>query len=630
MQAEKHILSGFAAGLRPEPILSVDEWADRHRYLSPSASAEPGRWRTKRVPYVREILQKLSSFDPTQEIVWKKSAQVAATETGNCWLGYIIHISPAPSLMVMPTEFTAKRNSKIRIEPMIESSPVLRERVKAARSRDSGNTILSKDFPGGVLLMAGANSGSGLRSMPIRNLFLDEVDAYPADVDGEGDPVDLSKARTRTFPNRKIFIISTPTIDGQSVIQREFDATDQRKYHIPCPHCGLLQSLVFENLVWEISVGDSGRRVVKPGSVGYTCEGCNELIRERYKTKMLDGGQWIATKPENSSWQKVGYHINSLYAPLGWFSWVEIAQQFEDCGDDVQKMKTFVNTVLGLEWKEDGEAPGWLGLYNRRDQYLTNEPPNDVAVITVGVDVQQDRLELEIVGWCNGMRTYSIDYRVLMGSTADAPVWAELGKVVAETWQRPDGVILPMTRMAVDTGYNTAKVYAFCRKYLPTQVIPVKGQDKQTVMLSTPRSVDRRGAKGKVVGALGLWSVGVSMAKSELYGWLKLERLEDGTTPTGYCHFPAAYDQHYFRMLTAEELRKTYLKGFTRYDWVKIYVRNESLDCRIYARAAAAMVGVDRWAPQHWQAVVNGYSRAEIKSPEAKKATKKRENSFWK
>lgn len=624
------LLRGLADGLRPEPLLTVSEWSDQYRQLSAKASAEPGRWRTDRTPYLREPMDKLSSMDPTQEVVFMKGAQVGATEAGNNWIGYIIHISPAPTLMVMPTDETVKRNSKIRIDPMIESTPVLSERIQPARSRDSGNTTFSKDFAGGVLVMTGANSAVGLRSMPVKNLFLDESDGYPLDLDGEGAPIDLAKARTRTFANRKIFIVSTPTIEGASVIQQAFEATDQRKFNVPCPHCGFLQPLNFDNLFWETEQGDSGRKIVLPTSVAYKCDGCGVGIEERHKTTMLPAGGWVATKPANASWRVVGYHLNSLYAPLGWFTWAEIAQAYEDAGSDETKLKTFWNTILGLPWKTKGESPKWETLFGRREHYRTNSPTNDVAVVTVGVDVQQDRLELEIVGWAPGQRSYSLDYRVLIGETASAEVWAELAKVVAETWQRPDGLILPMSRMAVDTGYQTAKVYEFCRKYAPTVVVPVKGQDKQLVVLTPPKSVDRRGTKGKPAGALGIWNIGVSLLKSELYGRLRLEKNEHGIPP-GFCHFPDTYDAHYFKMLTAEELRPVIFKGFTRYEWVKTFVRNEALDCRVYARAAAAMVGLDRWTDSHYKAATESLSRAVApKKPAGDPATRGRKSDYWK
>ena len=223
-------------GLLPDPALTVSEWADRHRLLSPRASAEPGRYRTDRTPYIRAIIDALSPMNPTRRVVVMKSAQVGFTEGGNNWIGYVIHHAPGPMLAVQPTVELAKRFSRQRIDPLISESPALRERVRPARSRDAGNTVLSKEFPAGLLVITGANSAVGLRSMPARYLFLDEVDAYPPSADEEGDPVALAEARTRTFSWRsKVLLGSTPTIHGLSRIEREYETTDQRRFFVPVP-----------------------------------------------------------------------------------------------------------------------------------------------------------------------------------------------------------------------------------------------------------------------------------------------------------------------------------------------------------------------------------------------------------
>ena len=224
------IAAAWADGLRPDPTLTVSAWADRHRVLSPRGANEAGPWRTSRTPYLKEIMDHLSPSHPCQRVVFMKGAQTGGTEAGNNFLGYVIHHAPGPMLAVQPTVELAKRFSQQRVEPLIEASPMLRERVAPARSRDCGNTVLSKTFPGGILVLTGANSAVGLRSMPARYLFLDEVDAYPPSADEEGDPVALAEARTRTFAwRRKVFLVSTPTIKGTSRIEREYEASDQRR-----------------------------------------------------------------------------------------------------------------------------------------------------------------------------------------------------------------------------------------------------------------------------------------------------------------------------------------------------------------------------------------------------------------
>ena len=607
------ILRGFFDGLRPEPLISVSEWADRYRYLSPVAAAESGLYRTSKTPYMREIMDKLSSYDPCERVVFMKSAQCGATEAGNNWIGYIVDIAPASTLMVMPTEEMAKRNSKMRIDTMVDASPRLRDKIKRAKSRDSENTVLQKGFPGGVMIMTGANSPSGLRSMPIKNLFLDEVDGYPLSAGDEGSPVELAIARTRTFAKKKIFLCSTPTVSGESVIESRFLETDQKYFYVPCPHCQKKQRLVFESLKW-----DDG----KPETVLYYCEHCGAGIEERYKPFMLEEGAWVATKPENMRDDVTGFHINALYAPLGWYSWKDIVEEYLKSKNDVPRLKTFVNTVLGETWSEQGEAPAWENLYNRRELYETNKPSKDVVFLTAGVDVQKDRLELEIVGWCKGKVSYSVDYRVLLGETSSKAVWNELAAVVNEQWTREDGVLLPLRMMAVDTGYNTSHVYEFCRRFEQSRVVPVKGQDSQSTIITPPRAVDTA-RNGKKINGLKIWHVGVSIVKSETYGYLKVENNE-GEVQDGYCHFPQ-YDQHYFKGLTAEQLEFKVIRGFRKYQWVKKYDRNEPLDCRVYARAAASVVGIDRMTPEAFEQMRNGYDSA----PRGGVQKKKRESSIW-
>ncbi|SFC88022.1 Phage terminase large subunit (GpA) [Tropicimonas isoalkanivorans] len=253
------ILRSWRRGMRPDPDLTVSEWADRHRWLSSRASAEPGRYRTDRTPYLREIMDALSPKHPAQRISFMKAAQVGATEAGNNWAGFVIHHAPGPMLAVLPTVEMAKRASRGRLDPLIAESPVLRERVTPARSREAGNSMLSKEFPGGILVLTGANSSTGLRSMPARYIFLDEVDTYPASADEEGDPITLTEARTTTFAHRrKVFKVSTPTIRGLSRIEREYEASDQRRFFVPCPHCGHMQWLQFERLRWEKGRPETG------------------------------------------------------------------------------------------------------------------------------------------------------------------------------------------------------------------------------------------------------------------------------------------------------------------------------------------------------------------------------------
>ena len=611
------LLSGFLDGLRPDPIMTVSEWADENRVLSKVASSEYGKWRTSRTPYLKDIMDALSSHISYQKVVFIKGSQVGGTEAGNNWVGYIIDNSPAPTLLVMPTEAQFKKNSKTRIDPMIEASPRLRDKVNTAESKMGKNTIDQKNFIGGVLFIVGANSPVGLSSTPIKNIFCDEIDRYPMDVNGEGSPTDLAEARTRTFSNRKIFLVSTPTVKDASAIELEFLKTDQRYYEVPCPYCGAMHVLQFENLMW-----DEGA----PHTAYMRCPECEGKITERHKTEIFANGQWTAYAPDNVSAKTIGFHLSSFYSPQGWFSWADIADSYEKSKKSPEKMKVFVNTILGETYEEAGETMKWEEIYNksRMEHNKSNSVNYQVCFLTAGVDVQKDRLELEIVGWCADKQSYSIDFRVLLGNTTLSEVWDELTKIVNETWTREDGVELPLKLMAIDTGYNTGEVHKFCRKYSTIKVIPIKGQDSLGLPTAPPRQIDYN-RNGKKIGRLKQWNVGVSYLKGELYSWLQLQPNTDGTFPQCYCHF-LQYDEKYFMGLVGEKYMPKSRK------WVKVYERNEPLDCRIYARAAANVVGLDRMKPEQLMRLGNVSSAKPSQKQEETPKTNRKEkkkSDFW-
>lgn len=571
-----NIVSQLLFNAAPPEHITVSEWADSNRFLSREASAEYGRWRTSRTPYLKKIMDCLSDDMTYERVVVMKGAQLGFTEAGNNWIGYVIDHSPAPILMVQPTEDMVKRNSKMRIEPMIMACPSLSDKV-SINSRDKNNTIKQKKFPGGTLLMACAESPAGLRSLPIKNLFLDEVDAYPYDLDGEGSPISLAEARTRTFRNKKIFIISTPTVKNGSAIESEFVLTDQQYFHVPCPHCGDKFVMRFDYLVWEKGKYDE---------VKMACPHCGALIEEKSKTDMMSSGEWIPSHPELSNIKTIGFHISSLYSPYGWRSWADICHDFDTAQNDPSKMKTFVNTDLGEVTEEKGEQTDWRIPYGRREEYeIGTIPSNDVIMLTCGVDVQKDRLELQVVGWTKTRQSYSIDYRVLLGNTTQDDVWFQLNDVINEIWEKPDGSMMTITRTAIDSGYNTSEVYKFCRDN-KIQVIPIKGQDRLDMYYSPPRKIDYT-RNGKKIGGVKQWNIGVSKIKKEFYSWLSLENPKNSC----YCHFPQ-YDEKFFEGLCAEAWDEKKKK------WVKKYERNEPLDTWVYARAVSIIEGLDRQEKQ--------------------------------
>ena len=586
-------------GLTPDPLLTVSEWSDRHRMLSSKASAEPGRWRTSRTPYLKAIMDCLSPTSPVERVVFMKAAQLGATEMGSNWIGYVIHHAPGPMMAVWPTVEMAKRNSKQRIDPLIEESPALAGLIAPARSRDAGNTILAKEFRGGVLVMTGANSAVGLRSMPVRYLFLDEVDGYPLDVEGEGDAISLAEARTRTFTRRKIFIVSTPTIAGASSIEREYEASDQRRYFVPCPHCAHAQWLRFEQLRWE-----RGR----PETVAYICESCEMPIAEHHKTSMLAQGQWRATAPGNG--RTAGFHLSSLYSPVGWRTWREIAAAWESAIDkttgSASAIKTFKNTELGETWVEDGEAPDWQQLLERREDYRIGTVPHGGLLLVGGADVQKDRIEVSVWAFGRGKEAWLVEHRVLMGDTARDPVWTQLRAMLAETWTHACGAQLPLARFAIDTGYATQEAYTFVRACRDPRVMAIKGAARGAALIGTPTAVDVSVGGKKLRRGLKLYSVTVGIAKQELYNHLRKQAsvAEDGTTltyPPGYIHLPKV-DAEFLQQLCAEQLvTRRDRNGYPKREWQKLRERNESLDAFVYCRAAASAAGLDRFEERHWR-----------------------------
>ena len=598
-EGAEEIDRAWREGLTPDPLLSVSEWSDRHRMLSSKASAEPGRWRTSRTPYLKDIMDCLSPTSAVERVVFMKAAQVGATECGSCWIGYVIHHAPGPMMAVWPTVEMAKRNSKQRIDPLIEESEALSALIAPARSRDSGNTILAKEFRGGVLVMTGANSAVGLRSMPVRYLFLDEVDGYPLDVEGEGDAISLAEARTRTFSRRKIFIVSTPTISGVSAIEREYEASNQCRYFVPCPHCAHRQWLRFEQLRW-----DKGQ----PETAAYVCESCDTAIVEHHKTWMLEQGQWRPMMPD-AGIKTTGFHLSSLYSPVGWRSWRDIAAAWESAvskeSGSAAAIKTFKNTELGETWVEEGEAPDWQRLLERREDYKIGTVPSGGLLLVGAADVQKDRIEASVWAFGVGKESWLIEHRVLMGDTARDEVWTRLAAMLTETWTHESGAAMSLMRFALDTGFATQEAYAFVRSVHDPRVMAVKGVARGAALIGTPTAVAVTQRGKRLRRGIKLYSVTVGIAKLEFYNNLRktADVLEDGTTvvyPAGYVHLPKV-DAEFIQQLCAEQLiTRRDRNGFAHREWQKMRERNEGLDIYVYCRAAAAAAGLDRFEERHW------------------------------
>ena len=567
--------AGFLDGLRPEEPLTVSEWADKHRRLSSKASAEPGPWRTNRTPYLREPMDCLSSTSPVQRVVMMFAAQTGKTEAGANWLGYVIDHAPGPMLLVQPTVEMAKRLSKQRLESLITETPVLAEKIAPSRSRDSGNTMFAKDFPGGMMLLTGSNSATGLRSTPCRYIFCDEIDAFPSDVDGEGDPVSLAEKRATTFARRKILLTSTPTVKDFSRIEAEYERSDQRRFYVPCPCCSVMQWLKWPQLKWENN---------DPVTAAYECEVCHERFAEIHKPAMLRKGEWRATAPSNG--KTAGFQLSGLYSPLGWLSWADMVDDFLRAKADAPMLKSFVNTRLAETWEEDfASKVSAEGLLDRCEHYEAAMVPEGGLALTVGVDVQDNRLAISVWAWGREEEGWLLDHQEIYGDPSRQELWKQLDEVVLREWPHAVGPAMRPDVVAIDSGgHFTAEVYQYARERARQGVVAIKGQSqrgKPPIGKGSKVDVNHQGRtlkRGAVV-----YMVGGDTVKTTLFG--RLKHSEQGA---GFLHFHMGTTGEYFEQLTAEKQVLRYNRGgFPTREWVKKpSARNEALDCLVYAYAA--------------------------------------------
>jgi phage terminase large subunit GpA-like protein len=584
----------FRHAIRPPSKLSLSEWADQYAVLSAESSAEAGRWRT--LPYQKGIMDAITN--PAYERVSvKKSARVGYTKILNHALAYHIHQDPCSMMVVQPTIEDAEGYSKEEIAPMLRDTPVLIGVVSDAQTRDGSNSILHKLFPGGQLSLVGANSPRGFRRVSRRLVAFDETSAYPKSAGSEGSPIKLGIKRTDYFWNRKIIDGSTPGIEGECAISDSFEAGDQRRRFLPCPHCGHMQYLKFENLKWPS--GDPMRAYME-------CQENACKIEHKSLRWMDERGEWRSTAVAKNP-KHVSFHVWAAYSYSPNSTWGHIAAEWIDCAKDSNLQKTFLNTVLGETWSERGDLPEFMRLYERREAYELNTLPPEVMFLTAGADVQKNRIEVEIVGWGRDKQSWSIDYRVFPGDTATDVPWLELDKLLDETWVSPDGRELKLRMLCVDSGFASQHVYNWAKNKPPERVRAVKGRDNQDTIFSTPKDTEVSSNGKRLARAVRVWSVGVSVIKGELYSWLQMDGAgDDGKYRPGFCHYPQ-YDLDFFKALCSEQRIEKVEKGRTVFRWEKIRERNEQLDTRVYARAAAAMVGMDRFKAVDWDFLAGKY-----------------------
>jgi phage terminase large subunit GpA-like protein len=550
----------------PPPQLTLSQWADRERTLPPESSAEPGRWRTSRVPYLREPMDAIADRQ-VETVVLMAGSQVGKTEVLLNLVGYHMHLDPCPMLFISPTLEMSAAVSKDRIAPMIRDTPALRGIVAAPRSRDASNTTRHKAFAGGTLTLAGANSPASLASRPIRVLLADELDRWPASIGGEGDPLTLAMKRTSTFRRRKAVLVSSPTVKGASRVEDWWAISDQRRFHTPCPRCGVLFVIAWEHVRWE--EGD-------PRTAHLECPHCLGRIEDLERPKMMAAGSWEATAPFQGV---AGFHIWEMFAP--WRTLVDQVGAFLAARRSLETRQAWTNTALGQLWEAPGERVEPSSLLLRREQYPA-ELPAGVQVLTCGVDTQDDRLEAVVVGWGAGEESWIIARETDMGDPARPDVWRDLDELLATEWQHELGGTMRVQCTLVDAGgHRTQSVYS---AVIPRQVRRVfasfgraNGGEKG-FLVSPPKAIRPANGTGNVMRRI----VDVDQCKALIFSRLRL--VDHGA---GYVHFPLSLGETFFDELTAETLvTKRNKYGVPTKTWEQTRERNESLDCFVLSLAA--------------------------------------------
>ncbi len=619
------VIAAMAAGLRPPPRRNVADWAVAERIVSPESGGPfPGRWSHSVAPYMVEPMNRMGLADPCGSVTLKKSAQIGGSEAGLNLLGQLIDDDPCTILVVLPTLEEGKKYNRVKLQPTIEATPALRRAVRDITSRDSaGSTTAFKKFPGGWLQLTGANSSAGLQMISVRVLLLEEVSGFPYDVDGRGDPVDMAEARTTAFVDtvgaKKVYI-STPNIVGSCRITARYEASTQRRYYLPCPHCGVFQVLVWERL--------RPLKTVAPWQVVYDCGGCGKAIAHWQKREMVNKGCWVScypdgngempadvltpaqlrrwqTRPDGDGGRDPGYYIWQGYSLL--VGWDQTWKDWLNAKGDPEKERVFSQQRLGLAWEEGGDAPDHAALHARREEYPLRQIPPGGLALTGFADVQGNRLEYAVYAWGVGLTGWLVDVGVIEGDPELRDVWDRLdAEVVNRTYPDASGREWPIDAFGVDSGYLSNTVYLYTRGR--PNVLATDGRPGRMLPhISAPvlMTVTRNGRKhprGVKVYPLGTWRL-----KAWLYGSLR-KTLKGPETPAGEpeqgaLHFPLACTEEFFRQLTAEYVKETERRdGSVERRWVKSRGQaNEQLDMVVGARAMAAHLGLDDFTTRQWQ-----------------------------
>ncbi len=576
------------AGMVPPENLTVSQWAERKRRLSAEASAEPGLWRNSRTPY---LVGPMDAFtDPAvRHVVMVAASQVGKSEFINNCIGYVIDQDPGSILFVQPTTIDAKEYSKLRIAPMIRDTPALRRKVADAKSRDSGNTLLQKSYPGGILTMCGSTEAHALASKPIRYVFGDERDRWAGSAGDEGNPWDLAMARQTTFYNAKAVEVSTPTVKGASNIAAAYATGTMERWKTACPHCKALHEIKFSDIRFEHSASMVNRaKTYMVSSVWYVCPGCGGVSSELEMKR--SPARWVAENPTARGCRS--FWLNAFVSK--WASWESIILKFLEATGDSKKLQVVYNTAFGELWENRGDTQDDDTLLARREEYGSREDgsrvelPEGVLVLTAGVDTQDNRFEYEIVGHGMFGETWGIEYGLVMGRPDDPEVWKRLDELVFNREFKFAGGagLTPSASFVDEGGHFTQFVRQYCRDRIGRQVFCIKGvAGMDRPYTEKPKRMTILTADKRNIGSCWQYQIGVDAGKQMIMDSLRVQ--EPGAK---YCHFPKRndYGEMYFHGLLSERLVYDQRAKRNPWKWEKIpgHERNEALDCRNYAMAA--------------------------------------------
>ena len=609
--------------MKPPEDLTVSQWADKNRRLTSESSAEVGKWRTSRTPYMFDILD--SFTDPLIEhIVVVAASQVGKSETINNMVGYCIDQDPGPILLIQPTIDDVKRYSEMRIAPMIRETRCLKRKVADPKSRDAANTKRQKSFPGGVLVMTGSNVAHDLSSMPIRYVFGDERDRWATSAGSEGDPWELAVARTRTFYNKKMVEVSTPTVKGASAIENSYNLGTMERWKTQCPHCGEYVELTFDNIRFEYDAAENGdKKIFHISEIFYVCPECGGISDEH--TMKSQPAKWVATVPEARKHHKTrSFWLTAWVSP--WATWESIILQFLQAGTDSAKLQVVYNTQFGELWEERGDMASEDDVMARREVYEA-EVPDGVLLLTCGVDTQDDRLEYEVVGHRRYGETWGIKKGVILGRPDTEEVWERLDEVLSHKYKFKSGVSLQISLTFIDEGgHFTQEVRQHCLARQYDHVFAIKDANRPDIPYTAPPKKQKIVVNGKVIGQVWVYEIGVNAGKQKIVDNLRVQ-----SPGANYCHFPLRddYGKQFFKQLMSEHL--AYVPKLKHpWQWQKIpgHERNEAFDIRNYNLAACEILSPDWDAiEQKLRTAKPGEENASIPMKEKKAKLRKRKKS---